>query len=43
MKIWIDKNNRYGERHIETAWKVLIVVIILSVVLLVARHFGIVI
>ena len=43
MRIKYGKNNRYGERQPETAWKVLIGVIILSIILLVARNFGIVI
>ena len=42
MKIKFDKNNRYGERTFrETAWKVLVGIIILSVALLVAGHFGV--
>jgi len=44
MKIRYDKNNKYGEPiPKETAWKILIGIIILSVVLLIARNFGIVI
>ena len=41
MKIKYDKNNMYGERMSrETAWKILIGIVILSAALLVARHLG---
>lgn len=42
MRIRFDKNSRYGEPiHKETAWKILIGIVVLSAVLLVLRHFGI--
>ncbi len=42
MKIKYDKDNMYGEPiHGETAWKVLIGIVILSVILLVLNHFGV--
>lgn len=44
MKIRYDKNSKYGEPiPRETAWKILIGILVLTVVLLVARNFGIVI
>lgn len=41
MKIKYSWNNRRAERQTETAWKVAIGVIILSVVVLIGRHFGV--
>ena len=42
MKIWYSKNSKYGRPMVkETAWKILIGIIILAAAALVANHFGI--